>query len=84
MINGVERQHGFSQDMILILVHYWLKLIGPFSLEDLGDVIMTGTPAGVGALHPNDQLTMKLLPNQENTIGIHFVQTIIMIKNKCC
>jgi 2-keto-4-pentenoate hydratase/2-oxohepta-3-ene-1,7-dioic acid hydratase in catechol pathway len=44
-----------------------------FSLE-AGDVIMTGTPAGVGALHPNDQLTMKLITQSGEYDWDTFVQ----------
>ena len=60
MINGVERQHGFSQDMIFDIGALLVEINQSFSLE-AGDVIMTGTPAGVGALQPNDQLTIKLI-----------------------
>ena len=60
MINGVERQHGFSQDMIFDIGVLLVEINQSFSLE-AGDVIMTGTPAGVGALHSDDQLTMKLI-----------------------
>lgn len=44
-----------------------------FSLE-AGDVIMTGTPAGVGALNPNDQLTMKLITQSGEYDWDTFVQ----------
>ena len=59
-INGVERQHGFSRDMLFDMGALLVEINQSFSLQT-GDVIMTGTPAGVGALHPNDQLTMKLI-----------------------
>lgn len=59
-INGVERQHGFSKDMIRDIGALLVEINQCFSLE-VGDVIMTGTPAGVGALRANDQLTMKLI-----------------------
>ncbi|MCH7314205.1 fumarylacetoacetate hydrolase family protein [Acinetobacter sp. ANC 3882] len=59
-INGVERQHGFSKDMIFDIGSLLVEINKSFSLE-AGDVIMTGTPAGVGALRANDQLTMKLI-----------------------
>ncbi|ESK54613.1 fumarylacetoacetate hydrolase family protein [Acinetobacter tjernbergiae] len=59
-INGIDRQHGFSKDMIWDFGALLVEISQSFSLE-AGDVIMTGTPAGVGALKPNDQLTMKLI-----------------------
>ncbi|NNP77368.1 fumarylacetoacetate hydrolase [Acinetobacter sp. Ac_3412] len=59
-INGVDRQHGFIKDMIFDIGTLLVEINKSFSLE-VGDVIMTGTPAGVGALRANDQLTMKLI-----------------------
>ncbi|WP_265596696.1 MULTISPECIES: fumarylacetoacetate hydrolase family protein [unclassified Acinetobacter] len=59
-INGVDRQHGFTKDMIFDIGSLLVEINKSFSLE-AGDVIMTGTPAGVGALRANDQLTMKLI-----------------------
>ncbi|MCU4338942.1 fumarylacetoacetate hydrolase family protein [Acinetobacter dispersus] len=59
-INGVNRQHGFTKDMIFDIGTLLVEINKSFSLE-VGDVIMTGTPAGVGALRANDQLTMKLI-----------------------
>ncbi|WP_265586524.1 MULTISPECIES: fumarylacetoacetate hydrolase family protein [Acinetobacter] len=60
MINGEQRQHGFSRDMLFDIGALLVEINQSFSLQ-AGDVIMTGTPAGVGALNPNDQLTMKLI-----------------------
>ncbi|ENW94776.1 fumarylacetoacetate hydrolase family protein [Acinetobacter dispersus] len=59
-INDVDRQHGFTKDMIFDIGTLLVEINKSFSLE-VGDVIMTGTPAGVGALRANDQLTMKLI-----------------------
>jgi len=42
-----------------------------FSLQ-AGDVIMTGTPAGVGALHSQDQLSMKLINSNHEHIWTTF------------
>ncbi|WP_265735796.1 fumarylacetoacetate hydrolase family protein [Acinetobacter haemolyticus] len=60
MINGEQRQHGFTRDMLFDIGALLVEINQSFSLQT-GDVIMTGTPAGVGALKPNDQLTMKLI-----------------------
>lgn len=73
MINGVERQHGFSQDMIFDIGVLLVEINQSFSLE-AGDVIMTGTPAGVGALHSDDQLTMKLITQSGEYDWDTFVQ----------
>ena len=59
-VNGEIRQKGSSQQMltdILSLIEYasrWFTLLP-------GDVILTGTPAGVGPLRPGDQLKIDLL-----------------------
>jgi 2-keto-4-pentenoate hydratase/2-oxohepta-3-ene-1,7-dioic acid hydratase in catechol pathway len=73
LINGVERQHGFSQDMIFDIGVLLVEISQSFSLE-AGDVIMTGTPAGVGALTANDQLTMKLITQSGEYDWDTFVQ----------
>ncbi|SSR65507.1 2-keto-4-pentenoate hydratase [Acinetobacter baumannii] len=44
-----------------------------FSLEP-GDVIMTGTPAGVGPLHAGDQLKMTLKGATQDFIWETFVK----------
>lgn len=59
-VNGEEKQHGFSKDMLFDIATLLVDINQVFSLET-GDVIMTGTPAGVAALKPNDQLVMKLI-----------------------
>ena len=59
-INGVERQHGFTQDMLFGMSALLVDINQAFSLQP-GDVIMTGTPEGVGALQAGDQLNMKLI-----------------------
>jgi 2-keto-4-pentenoate hydratase/2-oxohepta-3-ene-1,7-dioic acid hydratase in catechol pathway len=58
-VNGAERQHGFTRDMITpvyALIEYITTI---FTLEP-GDVILTGTPEGVAALHTGDRLVLAL------------------------
>jgi len=58
-LNGELRQDGNSRDMltpILALIRY---ISGHFSLQP-GDVVLTGTPAGVGSLASGDQLVIEL------------------------
>ena len=59
-INGVERQHGFTKDMLFGFAALLIDINQAFSLQ-AGDVIMTGTPSGVGALQAGDQLNMQLI-----------------------
>ena len=58
-VNGELRQSGNSANMIFDIASLLLEISQIFSLE-AGDVIMTGTPAGVGALQRGDQLQMTL------------------------
>lgn len=70
-VNGVERQHGLSTDMIFDIATVLVDINQSFSLQ-AGDVIMTGTPAGVGALHSQDQLSMKLINSNHEHIWTTF------------
>ena len=52
-VNGVERQRGSTADMIVPVAGLVCYLSTIFTLEE-GDLIFTGTPAGVGLLKPGD------------------------------
>ncbi len=57
-VNGEIRQQGHTKDMIYsipTLIH-WLS--GVWSLQP-GDLIFTGTPAGVGPLRAGDLLSVS-------------------------
>ena len=58
-INGTQRQHGNTAQMIFGVVGLVAHISQSFSLC-VGDVVMTGTPAGVAALQVGDQLRMRL------------------------
>ncbi len=58
-LDGVLRQSGSSADMITPIVALLRFISGHFSLLP-GDVVLTGTPAGVGPLLPGMQLTALL------------------------
>lgn len=58
-VNQELRQQGNTADMIFGVVELLVDISQVFSLEP-GDVVMTGTPAGVGALQSGDQLKMTL------------------------
>ncbi|WP_296130424.1 fumarylacetoacetate hydrolase family protein [Pseudomonas sp. Ga0074129] len=59
-INGDVRQNGNSRDMLNPILPMIQHIAGHFSLQP-GDVILTGTPAGVGPLHKGDELVLELL-----------------------
>ena len=72
-VNGVQRQHGVSSDMLFDIATLLVDINQSFSLQ-AGDVIMTGTPAGVGALHQQDRLSMTLTTQK----GEHVWQTFCL------
>jgi 2-keto-4-pentenoate hydratase/2-oxohepta-3-ene-1,7-dioic acid hydratase in catechol pathway len=58
-VNGEVRQHGRAEQMafsIPVLIEYITQVM---TLEP-GDVIATGTPAGVGPLHPGDVVEVEI------------------------
>ncbi len=58
-VNGAERQHGRAADMafkIPMLVSY----ISHIMTLEAGDLIATGTPAGVGPLLPGDVVEVEI------------------------
>ncbi|MCB2388438.1 fumarylacetoacetate hydrolase family protein [Thalassolituus alkanivorans] len=57
--NGKVQQQGSSADMLFPLLPLIAHMSRIFTLNP-GDIIMTGTPAGVGPLLPGDQLEARL------------------------
>ena len=65
-LNGVQMQHGHTADM-LFSVATLISYISRFMTLEPGDVITTGTPAGIGAfrqppvyLQPGDRLSFEV------------------------
>ena len=58
-INGEVRQDGNSALMLNPIVPMIQYMAGCFSLQ-AGDVILTGTPAGVGPLNVGDEVVLEL------------------------
>ncbi|RUO78740.1 isomerase/hydrolase [Idiomarina tyrosinivorans] len=58
-IDGEQRQHGSTDDMLWSMADLISEMSQCFTL-DPGDVIMTGTPQGVGPLAAGQSLTMRL------------------------
>ncbi len=58
-INGQTRQNGHSADMIFS-VPYLISFISRYMRWQPGDLLYTGTPAGVGQLQPGDHVTAAL------------------------
>jgi 2-keto-4-pentenoate hydratase/2-oxohepta-3-ene-1,7-dioic acid hydratase in catechol pathway len=58
-LNGVERQRASASDMIFgipVLIEY----ISHIMTLEAGDLILTGTPEGVGMLHPGDVVEVEI------------------------
>lgn len=63
VINDELKQDGDSALMLFSVYDLLAEISHAFSLQ-AGDVIMTGTPSGVGILQANDQLTLTLGAHQ--------------------
>ncbi|MDT4819748.1 putative protein YcgM [compost metagenome] len=59
-IDGQVRQDGNSRDMLNPIIPLIQHIAGHFSLQP-GDVVSTGTPAGVGPLHAGAELVLELV-----------------------
>src|SRR5690606_9849840 len=58
-INGALRPDGSSAEMLTHIVTLLHHIAGIFTLLP-GDVVRTGTPAGVGVLQPGDELALEI------------------------
>ena len=71
-VDGVTKQVGETANMIFDVVGLIAHISHTFTLEK-GDVVMTGTPAGVAALKSGEQLVMTL----ETVLGDVSWQTFV-------
>ncbi len=58
-VNGEQRQDGSTADMIFSVPHLVSYISDYFTLEE-GDLILTGTPAGVGPVKAGDSLVGEI------------------------
>jgi 2-keto-4-pentenoate hydratase/2-oxohepta-3-ene-1,7-dioic acid hydratase in catechol pathway len=58
-INGVVRQDSATSNMIYS-VPFVISYVSQFMTLEAGDVIITGTPDGVGPLQPEDQIDLSI------------------------
>lgn len=58
-LNGELRQRGKTEHMLTPILDLVAYISSYFTLQP-GDVVLTGTPAGVGQLHRGDKLAMQL------------------------
>ncbi|WP_353144191.1 fumarylacetoacetate hydrolase family protein [Acinetobacter pragensis] len=72
-VNDELRQKGDTSHLIFDIGSLLADISQVFSLE-AGDVVMTGTPAGVAALQPGEQLKMTLIGKAQNYVWTTFVK----------
>jgi 2-keto-4-pentenoate hydratase/2-oxohepta-3-ene-1,7-dioic acid hydratase in catechol pathway len=58
-VNGVEKQRGKSSQMVFSIPTLLSYISGIMTLEP-GDLVLTGTPAGVGPLAPGDVVEIEI------------------------
>ena len=68
-VNGETRQDGCSADMINRVPQIIAHISAIFTLE-AGDVILTGTPAGVGPVRAGDVMTAEIVTVGRLTIPV--------------
>jgi 2-keto-4-pentenoate hydratase/2-oxohepta-3-ene-1,7-dioic acid hydratase in catechol pathway len=68
-VNGEIRQNGSSSDMINRIPQIVAHISAIFTL-DPGDVILTGTPAGVGQVRAGDVMTAEIVSVGRLTIPV--------------
>ena len=59
-VNGVERQRGNGADMVFSIPDVLAYISQVMTLEP-GDLVLTGSPAGVGKLSPGDEVEVEVL-----------------------
>ena len=59
-VNGVERQRGRGSDMVFSIPDV-LAYVSNIMTLDPGDLVLTGSPAGVGKLLPGDEVEVEVL-----------------------
>ena len=59
-VNGVERQRGKGSDMVFSIPDVLAYVSHVMTLEP-GDLVLTGSPAGVGKLSPGDEVEVEVL-----------------------
>lgn len=71
-VNGRERQRGSAADMIFTIPVVLAYISGVMTLE-AGDLVLTGTPAGVGTLGPGDEVQVDVpgFSSVRNPVRMH-------------
>ena len=59
-VNGQEKQRGTGAQMVFSIPHILAYISNIMTLEP-GDLVLTGTPAGVGPLNPGDEVEVEVV-----------------------
>jgi 2-keto-4-pentenoate hydratase/2-oxohepta-3-ene-1,7-dioic acid hydratase in catechol pathway len=59
-VNGAERQRGSTSDLVFDIPRLLAYISGIMTLEP-GDLVATGTPAGVGPLAEGDDVEVEVV-----------------------
>jgi len=59
-VNGQERQRATGADMVFPIPDV-LAYVSHIMTLDPGDLVLTGTPAGVGKLSPGDEVEVEVV-----------------------
>lgn len=59
-VNGVEKQRAKGSDMVFPIPDVLAYISNVMTLEP-GDLVLTGTPAGVGKLSPGDEVEVEIV-----------------------
>ena len=73
-MNGVDKQQG-GVSLMILRPDQILKELQTFTTLEDGDIVMTGTPAGVGKIDRNDYFTGKVYVN--NSLSLTPKQALI-------
>ncbi|QEU60651.1 Fmp41 [Kluyveromyces lactis] len=70
-VNGQLRQHD-STSLMLNPLHTILQHISTMISLEPNDIVLTGTPAGVGELHPGDTIECELYQDDKLLVSFEF------------
>lgn len=68
-LNGEIKQEGDVSDMLTSIVPLLVYISQHFTLKP-GDVVLTGTPKGVGQLHSGDKISMTLAEQFQFNVSV--------------
>jgi 2-keto-4-pentenoate hydratase/2-oxohepta-3-ene-1,7-dioic acid hydratase in catechol pathway len=58
-VNGEVRQHGSSASMVFSIA-FLIAYISAIMTLEAGDIVTTGSPEGVGPIHPGDEVEVEV------------------------